>query len=65
MIAPLQSFEIIARLLESGMAMEDPRDMQAAMAGAHTHAILQASSLRKQEAYGERIAAMFRGEALH
>jgi len=65
MRTPRESFEAIALMMERGMAEADPRDARIAMIQAHTSAVIQASRLRKEEAYGERIAAMFRGEALH
>ncbi|MET3527259.1 hypothetical protein [Phenylobacterium koreense] len=65
MMTPLQALEAIAALLERGMASADPLDRYSAMVGAHTHAIIQASSLRKREAYAERVAADIRGEAVH
>lgn len=65
MMTPLQALEAIAALLERGMASADPMERYSVMVGAHTHAIIQASSLRKREAYAERIAAECRGEAFH
>lgn len=65
MMTPRQSFEEIASLLERGMAEPDPRDARATVIAAHTHAVIQAATLRKQEAWAERVAAEVRGEALH
>lgn len=65
MMTPREAFERIAELLERGMDSSDQRDRYALMVAAHTHAVIQASTLRKREAYAERIAAQYRGEVLH
>lgn len=65
MMTPRETLERIAELLERGMEASDQRDRYALMAAAHTHAVIQASTLRKHEAYAQRMAAQYRGEALH
>ena len=67
MISPRESFEHIVKLIERAMSDERSRveDLRAALIGAHTHAILQAASLRKREAYEEAMAYRANGGLLN
>lgn len=65
MISPRQSFEMIVEHLERGMRLSTAKDdAYFAMVAAHTHAVLQAASLRRQEARFELAAHVASGRPL-
>jgi len=63
MMTPRESFEEIARLLEQAMAPDcSPRDaLLTFIPAAHTHAVIQASCLRRREGLAELAAHQFTG----
>lgn len=67
MMTARQSMEEIARLLEQALEPDaDHRDLRGLIVGAHTHAILQASFLRRAEARAElEVYRNVDGRAVH